>query len=102
MAKSKAYKAAKQQQREDDFAETEALDSSFAALLQGGGLAGMVKAKGQKDRSTAVGNRGDAAYDKLRRELTFEPKGKVCLYKTLFFHESLDCLSQANQGLTGT
>lgn len=81
MAKSKAFRAAKQRQREEDLAETEALDSTFAALLQGGALAGLLKKKGAREAAReqpgAEGQRGDAAYDRLRRELVYEPKGQV-------------------------
>ena len=79
MAKSKAFKAAKQKQREDDFDETDALDSTFGALMQGGALADIMKAKGKKEpkASNADVANEDAAYDRLRRELTYEPKGKV-------------------------
>ena len=79
MAKSKAFKAAKQQQREQDLTQTEALDDSLATLLQTGAFAGLLKPKAQK---RALSDRGpldpaDAAYDRMRRELVFEPKGKV-------------------------
>lgn len=81
MAKSKAFKAAKQQQREEDLTQTEALDDSFAALMQGGALAGMLKPGGRKQREAGAqlqpAETADAAYDRLRRELVYEPKGKV-------------------------
>ena len=84
MAKSKAFKAAKQRQREEDLAETEALDSTFTSLMQGGALAGMLKTKGKREpageRQGAASEPGDAAYDRLRRELVYEPKGKVRLH----------------------
>ena len=99
MAKSKAFKAMRQQQREEDLNQTEALDDSFSALLQGGALAGMLNVKGRKDnrkQPVPLVEPGDAAYDRLRRELTFEPKGKVsvawqatCLSPHLMAHETI-------------
>ncbi|KAK9802968.1 hypothetical protein WJX73_000915 [Symbiochloris irregularis] len=79
MAKSKAFKAAKQKQREDDFDETDALDSTFTSLMQGGMLSGIIKAKGDKQpkASSGAASNEDSVYDRLRRELTYEPKGKV-------------------------
>lgn len=54
------------------------------ALVAGGGLAGLVKPKGSRNDRRAVGKGAeaaaddeDAAFDRLRRELTFEAKAKV-------------------------
>ncbi|KAK9815549.1 hypothetical protein WJX72_005610 [[Myrmecia] bisecta] len=79
MAKSKAYKAEKQQQREEDLTATEALDQDFKQLVQAGGLARLVRPKGAKgDKSLdAKAAPEDAAYDRMRRELVFEAKAKV-------------------------
>lgn len=48
MAKSKAGKAERQMQREDDLAATEALDATFRELLAGPALATILRPKGEK------------------------------------------------------
>ena len=48
MAKSKRAKAERQMQRDDDLGATEALDATFADLLQSQGLAAIMRAKGEK------------------------------------------------------
>ena len=42
MAKSKAARAAQREQRAEDLDATDKVDADFAALLAGGGLAGLV------------------------------------------------------------
>lgn len=44
MAKSKAARSARQLQRAEDLDATDALDAQFAALVQQGGLEGLVRA----------------------------------------------------------
>ena len=79
MAKSKAFRAEKGQQREADLDATEALDADLAQLMQGGALQGLVKPKGTKHSVTSAKDltAEDAAYDRARRELVFEAKAKV-------------------------
>jgi nucleolar protein 14 len=48
IAKSKAFRAAKQHQREEDVEETEALDKAFRELGAAGALAGLVRPKNDK------------------------------------------------------
>lgn len=48
IAKSKAFRAAKQQQREEDIQETEALDKVFRELGSAGALAGFARPKNSK------------------------------------------------------
>lgn len=48
IAKSKAFRAAKQQQREEDIQETETLDKVFRELGSAGALAGFVRPKNAK------------------------------------------------------
>ncbi len=85
MAKSKAFKAAKSQQRDEDLEATEALDTNFTGLLDAGGLAGLVKPKGARhmkkvaDKNVAPPEGDDAEFDRFRRELIFEAKGQVRL-----------------------
>lgn len=90
IAKSKAFKAAKQMQREDDLAATEKLDAAFHDLMEGDALRRLVRPKGTKPLPTAAApvagaSAADAAaaaadaaadkqYDVLRRELVFERK----------------------------
>lgn len=83
IAKSKAFKAAKSQQRDEDLEATEALDTKLASLLESGSLAGLVKPKGARHERKAAERdappqRGDdTEFDKFRRELVFEAKGQV-------------------------
>lgn len=48
IAKSKKSKAERQQQREEDLAQTEALDATFRELLGGAALQGILRPKGEK------------------------------------------------------
>ena len=48
MAKSKAFKAEKQRQRDEDADETDALDGQFKALLGDPALLGLMRKKGEK------------------------------------------------------
>ena len=83
IAKSKAAKAARQIQKEEDLTATDILDASFASLLQTGALMPLMKEKGARhDRKAAQADRaaqdeGDAEFDKMRRELAFESRAKV-------------------------
>ncbi len=85
IAKSKAFKAAKSEQRDEDLEATEALDTKLASLLESGCLAGLVKPKGARhDRKAAEKNAppqhgDDTEFDRFRRELVFEAKGQVRL-----------------------
>ncbi len=81
MAKSKAFKAAKQQQREEDLSATDALDADFKQLLEAGDLGLQFKAPGSRQDRPAPGSLDpqDMAYDRMRRELVFEAKAQVCL-----------------------
>lgn len=93
IAKSKAYKAAKREQREDDINETDKLDSDFQSLLDDKSLLGlMMKKKGERNSSNnkiAIGEGGegrcgdanntiddDKRFDVLTRELVFEAKSR--------------------------
>ena len=78
IAKSKAFRAAKQAQREEDVNETEALDAAFKALRGKGALFGAVK-KGRRQggEEEAEAEVGDAAFDRAARELAFEAKGSA-------------------------
>ena len=82
IAKSKAGKAAKAMQKEEDLTATEVLDASFESLLQAGDLSALMKEKGVKH--ARVGGRAgqdpgdeDAEFDRMRRELAFESRAKV-------------------------
>lgn len=83
IAKSKAFRAAKMQQREEDLDATEALDTDFSSFVEAGGLEGLVKPKGARnakkaaDKSAAPEDGSDAEFDRFRRELIFEAKGQV-------------------------
>ena len=79
MAKSKAFKAVKQQQREEDLTATDALDAQFQELLQAGNVGLQFKAPGSRQDRPAPGSiePQDAAYDRMRRELIFEAKAQV-------------------------
>lgn len=80
IAKSKAAKAARQMQKEEDLTATDILDASFASLLQTGALVPLMKEKGARhDRNAAqtVQDEGDAEFDRMRRELAFETRAKV-------------------------
>lgn len=79
MAKSKAFKAAKQQQREEDFSATDALDAEFKQLLEAGNLGLQFKPSGSRGDKPAPGSLDpqDVAYDRMRRELIFEAKAQV-------------------------
>ncbi len=82
IAKSKAGKAARQMQKEEDLTATDALDASFASLLQNGALAPLMKEKGARhDRraARAAQDEGDEAFDRMRRELAFESRAKVTI-----------------------
>ena len=84
IAKSKAGKAARQMQKEEDLTATDVLDASFQSLLQAGGLTALLKEKGTRhDRSAAQKgppqDAGDAEFDRVRRELAFESRAKVRL-----------------------
>lgn len=48
IAKSKMFKAIKQQQKEEDEIVTDKLDESFTELLKGSGFAGLMRPKGVK------------------------------------------------------
>ena len=85
IAKSKAGKAAKQMQKEEDLTATDVLDASFQSLLQAGGLSALLKERGSKhDRQAAQKaqpqDTGDAEFDRVRRELAFESRAKVNLF----------------------
>ena len=83
IAKSKAAKAARQMQKEEDLTATDILDASFASLLQTGALTPLMKEKGARhDRKAAQADRaaqdeGDEEFDRMRRELAFESRAKV-------------------------
>ena len=85
IAKSKAGKAAKQMQKEEDLTATDILDASFQSLLQAGDLSALLREKGSKhDRKAAQAAQaaqddGDAEFDRTRRELAFESRAKVRL-----------------------
>ena len=78
IAKSKMHKAMKSQQKEEDIAETEALDEAFKALAQGGSLAGLMRPKGAKafDPKGAPVDDSDRKFDVLTKELIFEAKAQ--------------------------
>ncbi|KAK9825822.1 hypothetical protein WJX74_010755 [Apatococcus lobatus] len=78
MAKSKAFKAVKQQQREEDLTATDALDAQFQELLEAGNAGLQFKAPGSRQDRPAPGSiePQDAAYDRMRRELVFEAKAQ--------------------------
>lgn len=88
IAKSKAAKAARQMQKEEDLTATDILDASFASLLQTGALTPLMKEKGARhDRKAAQADRaaqdeGDAEFDRMRRELAFESRAKVTNHKS--------------------
>ena len=67
IAKSKAAKAAKAMQKEEDLTATDVLDASFESLLRAGDLSVLMKEK-----------------DRMRRELAFESRAKV-QFKTITF-----------------
>lgn len=75
IAKSKAFKAEKQRQREEDADETTALDDQFRSLMGDKALLGLMRKKGEK-RDSRADNREDQAFDVLTRELVFEAKAK--------------------------
>jgi hypothetical protein len=83
IAKSKAARAAKIQQREEDLHATEALDADLDNLLQCGALAQLFKAKGARNdraaKRTAAEEQGadEKDYDIVRRELAFEARAQV-------------------------
>lgn len=82
IAKSKAGKAAKAMQKEEDLTETDMLDASFQTMLQGGELAALLKEKGSKHeekkaQAAKAQDDGDAEFDRMRRELAFEARAKV-------------------------
>lgn len=78
IAKSKMHKALKSQQKEEDVAETEALDEAWKALAQGGSLAGLMRPKGSKggDVKGLPIDESDRKFDVLTRELIFEAKAQ--------------------------
>ena len=82
IAKSKAAKAAKAMQKEEDFTATDVLDASFESLLRAGDLSALMKEKGAK-HARAGGQASqdpgdeDAEFDRMRRELAFESRAKV-------------------------
>lgn len=78
IAKSKMHKAMKSQQKEEDVAETEALDEAWKALAQGGSLAGLMRPKGSKggDVKGLPVDESDRKFDVLTRELVFEAKAQ--------------------------
>ncbi|KAL4451742.1 hypothetical protein ABPG75_007404 [Micractinium tetrahymenae] len=75
IAKSKAFKAEKQRQREEDQDETAALDDQFRSLLGEKALLGLMRKKGEK-RDNKAETEEDKAFDVLTRELVFEAKAK--------------------------
>ena len=82
IAKSKAGKAERQMQKEEDLTATDILDASFEGLLQAGQLTALMKVKGARhDRQAAQKAQpqddSDAEFDKMRRELAFESRAKV-------------------------
>lgn len=85
IAKSKAGKAARQMQKEEDLTATDVLDASFQSLLQAGDLSALMKEKGARhDRRAAQAAQnaqgqddGDAEFDRVRRELAFESRARV-------------------------
>ncbi|KAK9839415.1 hypothetical protein WJX81_000656 [Elliptochloris bilobata] len=83
MAKSKAARSAKREQRAEDLDATDALDAQFAALVAQGGLADLVRPKGsRRDRVAAAAAAAaqaaeDIVFDRARRELVFEAKATV-------------------------
>ena len=83
IAKSKAGKAARQMQKEDDLTATDVLDASFQSLLQAGDLSALMKEKGARHDRRAAQNAqaaqddGDAEFDRVRRELAFESRARV-------------------------
>ena len=55
IAKSKAGKAARQMQKEEDLTATDVLDASFQSLLEAGDLSALLREKGSKhDRKAGV------------------------------------------------
>ena len=84
IAKSKAGKAARQMQKEEDLTATDVLDASFQSLLQAGDLSALMKEKGARHDCGAAQNaqaqdNGDAEFDRVRRELAFESRARVSL-----------------------
>ncbi len=82
IAKSKAGKAERQMQKEEDLTATDILDASFEGLLQAGQLTALMKVKGARHDRQAAQNAqpqddGDAEFDRMRRELAFESRAKV-------------------------
>ncbi|KAL6784842.1 NOP14 [Auxenochlorella protothecoides x Auxenochlorella symbiontica] len=75
IAKSKAFRAAKQQQREEDVEEVEKLDSVFRELGAAGALSRLVRPKGAKGSLAGLESREDVAFDIAARELVYEAKG---------------------------
>jgi len=91
IAKSKAYKAAKREQREDDINETDKLDADFQSLLDDDrSLLGLMKKKGEgggNKKIPIIGGGGggggttnavddDKRFDVLAKELVFEAKSR--------------------------
>ncbi|GAX76160.1 hypothetical protein CEUSTIGMA_g3604.t1 [Chlamydomonas eustigma] len=76
IAKSKAYKAMRQKQKEEDEEALEKLDQDYRTLLSTQALASFVKPKGySKENKMKPDNKADAEYDVAARELAFEGKG---------------------------
>ena len=83
MAKSKAYKAEKAKQKEEDFDAADKLDEELAEIMQSGGLSAFIKPKGRKEKDKGSVAEEDAAYD-ARREMVFDSKAKVINSLNLF------------------
>lgn len=79
ISKSKAFRAAKQAQRENDADEMEAVDALFRTLRSEGVFAGAMNRGGDRNRGRGaeVEEEGDAAFDRAARELAFEAKGSA-------------------------
>jgi nucleolar protein 14 len=77
IAKSKAFKAARQAAREGDLEATDKLDAEWAALAAapGGVVGAMTRARGEKAAPPPGGApEGDLRFDALTRELLFEAR----------------------------
>mmetsp|Transcript_6537 Transcript_6537/g.18229 ORF Transcript_6537/g.18229 Transcript_6537/m.18229 type:complete len:933 (-) Transcript_6537:161-2959(-) len=77
IAKSKAAKALKAQQKEEDATMQEELDADFKALLQSQALHGMVKKNSGKDAGRKNAEVERDAYDEAQRTLVFESRAQA-------------------------
>ena len=76
IAKSRAFKAQRQKQKEEDVEEMAKLDSEYKDLLHSQALSQFIKPKGYgKENKLKADNKQDQDYDVAARELAFEAKG---------------------------